>query len=290
MLLSLVLWFALKLAKDYDYPIAIQVQYELPAGMIHQQPPPKQLTVTLHASGWQLLKQSLSLHQKTLKIDLTNRKSGGIERNELITLATSVLGMEVVDVDRSYIPIDLVKTTSRRVPVVLQKQITLRQNYLLAGPVVIEPDSVTVTGPEEEIKRIDQVPTEVLTLSDLNRSMEVVLKLETPPLETIHFDHHQVKVRLPVEQFTELEFDVAVSLSESLKEAVVYPRRVKLWCVTALSNAQGIQPTDFVIGIDESEPGLAAGFPYAPLKVLAKPPQARNIRLSSNAAEIYFFK
>ncbi|RME04149.1 MAG: hypothetical protein D6816_09950 [Bacteroidetes bacterium] len=288
--LSLVLWLVIQLSKTYEQPQTVKLVYKVPTGMTLSQPPPSELVAVVEASGWKLLGSAFRTSKYQLEIDLKAYGSKIIEREELYQRLSSQLGLPVVETNRNYLLFSLDSTNTKTVPVVFDNQIQLARDFFLAGPVSITPDSIILTGPEHELAKVDVIKTVPFTAVNVNRSLQADVALAPPENEGVQLDRSSVLISVPVEQFTELEFNIAVDVPEELGEYVVLPKKVKLQCITKLSAAREISESDFTVAVIESEIGKDPNSAYVPLKLIRKPDFVRGTRLSKNAVELFLIR
>lgn len=288
--LSLVLWLVIQLSKTYEQPQTVKLVYKVPTGMTLSQPPPSELVAVVEASGWKLLGSAFRTSKYQLEIDLKAYGSKIIEREELYQRLSSQLGLPVVETNRNYLLFSLDSTNTKTVPVVFDNQIQLARDFFLAGPVSITPDSIILTGPKQELAKVDVIKTVPFTAVNVNRSLQADVALIPPENEGVQLNRRSVFISVPVEQFTELEFNIAVDVPEELGEYVVLPKKVKLQCITKLSAARGISESDFTVAVIESEIGKDPNSAYVPLKLIRKPDFIRGTRLSKNAVELFLIR
>ncbi|MAT55457.1 MAG: hypothetical protein CMN32_13345 [Saprospirales bacterium] len=288
--LSLVLWLVIQLSKTYEQPQTVKLVYKVPTGMTLSQPPPSELVAVVEASGWKLLGSAFRTSEYQLEIDLKAYGSKIIEREELYQRLSSQLGLPVVETNRNYLLFSLDSTNTKTVPVVFDNQIQLARDFFLAGPVSITPDSIILTGPKQELAKVDVIKTVPFTAVNVNRSLQADVALIPPENEGVQLNRRSVFISVPVEQFTELEFNIAVDVPEELGEYVVLPKKVKLQCITKLSAAREISESDFTVAVIESEIGKDPNSAYVPLKLIRKPDFVRGTRLSKNAVELFLIR
>ena len=115
----------------------------------------------------------------------------------------------------------------RRVPVVLMGDISCREQYILDGPVRLEPDSVTVYGEPSQLESIDAVYTEKLVRTDLDRDVKGEVKLRR--VKDVDFSKESVSYLAPVVRYTELSsrFRLKIINLPADKDAVLVPSEVE---------------------------------------------------------------
>lgn len=252
--------------------------------------PPTEIEAIVRATGWKLMGSLFHPGSYKLRIDLQAYHSRIIEKEELFQLLSESLGLPVVGANRNYLLFSLDSTSTKVVPVVLDNNVALAKDFFLSGEVQIEPDSITLTGPEAALAGVNAVRTAPLTATNVKRTIRKEVELLPPASEQIQMDVQKVIVTIPVEQFTELEFNIAVSVPEDFGDYVMLPKSVKLQCITKLSAARNISDNDFMVAVVESEFGKDPNSAFVPVKLVQKPDYVRGIRLSQNAVEMFLIR
>ncbi len=288
--LSLVLWLVIQLSKTYEHPRTVYLEYQVPTGMALTQAPPAKLEALVKASGWKLLGSLFRTQEYRLKVDLRAYGSEIIEKEELYQMLSSELGLPVVGSNRNYLLFALDSTATRVVPVVLNNQIKLARDFFLSGPIKLSPDSITLTGPADQIAKVQAVYSVPLVAENVNHSLQTEVDLLAPEATQIQLDKKKVFVTIPVEQFTELEFSIAVNVPEETGEYILLPKTVKLQCTTRLSAARDLSESDFTVAVLQDAIGTNPNSAFVPLQLVQKPEFVRGVRLSQNAVELFLIR
>ncbi len=288
--LSLTLWLVIQFSKTYEQPRTVKLEFKVPAGMALTQSPPNELEAVVKGTGWKLMRYLFKTGQYKLDIDLQAYGSRIIEREELFQLLSSEIGLPVVSANRNYLLFSLDSTATRVVPVVFDNQINLARDFFVAGDISLSPDSIILTGPEEQLARVEAVHTVPFITSGVNRSLRTEVELLQPEPEQVQLHRKKVFVSIPVEQFTELEFNLSVSVPEELGDYELLPKTVTLKCITKLSAARDISESDFTVAVIESEIGKDPNSAFVPLQLVQKPGFVKGTRLSQNAVELFLIR
>ena len=288
--LSLTLWLVIQFSKTYEQPRTVKLEFKVPAGMALTQSPPNELEAVVKGTGWKLMRYLFKTGQYKLDIDLQAYGSRIIEREELFQLLSSEIGLPVVSANRNYLLFSLDSTATRVVPVVFDNQINLARDFFVAGDISLSPDSIILTGPEEQLARVEAVHTVPFIASGVNRSLRTEVELLQPEPEQVQLHRKKVFVSIPVEQFTELEFNLSVSVPEELGDYELLPKTVTLKCITKLSAARDISESDFTVAVIESEIGKDPNSAFVPLQLVQKPGFVKGTRLSQNAVELFLIR
>ena len=142
---------------------------------------------------------------------------------------------------------------AKKVPVKINLQPEFVVGYDLKSPLRAQPDSITIIGPEQYLKAIDAVATEVLIQSAVKTNIDKVLALDISDLPSyLKFSTSQVQVMGTVDKFTEGTVSVPVQLVNLTEHLVVsiFPKEIPVVYYTSLSTYGAITPKDFRIECD----------------------------------------
>ena len=96
----------------------------------------------------------------------------------------------------------------KRVPVNPVHVLSFRPQYTAAGPLEIEPDSVTIYGEPAHIDEIERVNTSAIKLSDISDGIHGVARLER--IKGVRMSSSEVHYTMPVSRFVEIPVTVGV--------------------------------------------------------------------------------
>ena len=123
-----------------------------------------------------------------------------------------------------------------RVPVEMPRSVSFGPQYMLSGPIVVTPDTVTVYGDQTRLDAVERVITPRLVLSELKESQHGVLKLNIP--DGVRLSADQVSYEIPVSRYVELQATLPVEARNvpAGHQLQVYPATAKvvLRCVFPL--------------------------------------------------------
>jgi YbbR domain-containing protein len=261
---SVVFWFLIAMSKTYTDKFIFPVQYiNFPDQRIVVNDLPKTITLMVKTSGFRILAYRFTSTKEPVVIDVASSLKGNIDpKNDMIAVPSKSLSDDFVSQLGSdysitgFAPDSILFTfsnkASKRVPVILQSQITMSKQHDTTGTILLDPDSVTLTGPGAVISGINFVKTELLQLTDLKSSVRQKVGLEKTHLVTTSVDH--ITVLIPVEKFTEgsMEIPVHAINVQSGFTLKTFPDKVKVLYRVSLSKYNEVRPEMFDAVVDAS--------------------------------------
>lgn len=250
---AVALWSAVKLSREYDTEVSVPVEYELPAGLTFAEAPPGSITVALDGTGWDLLGRQLRPRYRAVRIDSTQIKSAGDNGIPVLRAVERAFAGAPLNVTRAaperISPVTS-KVATRRLAVRLRSEITYAESFAGQVEPLLDPDTVSVSGPASVLARLTEWPTDSLRLANVRDTVSVRVTLADS--DGVRVQPRSVSVQIAGEQVAErtLEVPVGVVGVEPADSVVVVPRTVKLRVVVGMSRFAGLRGDDFELVAD----------------------------------------
>lgn len=259
---SSFIWLLITFSKEYTTTISYPLSYvNIPQNKLIQETPTKQLELTIKGTGFKIL--SSKIKRKTIKFDVRTTKRGKksyyyfLTRDKSREIEQQIhSGLQVVGISKDTIFLNLGSLTTKKIPVKPNLQITYHIGYDLAEQVTIEPDSILVSGPEENLNALKSVILEPLKLKEIKDDFENKVNIVTNKnTENLKFNTKTVLISGKVEKFTEGSLQVPFVI-KNLPEDLALTKlteKVELKFVVALSKFNLISENSFRIVCDYQE-------------------------------------
>jgi len=217
LLLTAAFWFSNTANKAREANITIPLRYSaLPKDYAIINQPPQEIKLSIRDEGLNLFSYSKK-RLVPLNIDLSqiDDKKGysKLSSEQILSRLSYYLHptTSIINFTPDSIFVQYEKMESVVLPIKLELDIELAQQYILSDTIRVIPDKVTAYGSKEALKNLKEVPTEYLVLSQLKGS--VLLKVRLLPIESVIFSIDEVDVRAKAEMFTERRTQVPVMFS-----------------------------------------------------------------------------
>ncbi|MDD2197487.1 MAG: CdaR family protein [Bacteroidales bacterium] len=265
---ALILWYLNKLSYEYTADVNFPVRFEnMPKGKVLVGDPPKSVTLNVRGFGYTLLRYRVSSRLTTISINLNSAGLIAVQGEEhkfmLITnrsrhLFSGYLHGDLIleKVSPDTLSFHFTELAERKVAVSPRVTYTLKKQYMIAGDITVNPDSVTLSGPQAIIDTITSVQTEKQSFIDLNQTLQENISLVSIP--QVSLSHRNAKITIPVERFTEANFSLPIevkNLPDSLR-LIVLPRSVNVKCNVVVSDYQDIENSSVSAYVDFNEAKL----------------------------------
>ncbi len=243
LMISAILWMMIRLSRDYTELERFSISYKgLQSDKILLPATDTVFYVNIQTNGYNILFDKLFPDKHQFEIDISQYVPKLVGNYFEINIETGTLhtalsyyfkaNEKIISVLPVNLKIMLEKAYTKKVPVVLDAEISYAKQFNLNKKIYYEPDSIYITGNEQQLKSISSVTTEKKYLKDLSANTIVSLKLLNKFSNlNIRYSTDNVKLFIPVTQYTEEFFEIPV-LIDSLKDDAkisVIPEKVRIY-------------------------------------------------------------
>ena len=273
-----------KLSKEYKTTLQFEViANNIPPSKILLKQPEGVVRIFVKATGFNLISYKILSKKISVNASIATFVEGTIykvETNRLIGEFQEQLfsDTEIVEIIDKSVYIELGKMVSKKIPVQLKGALSYEKGYKVKGIIKLQPDSITISGPEDKIAGINKVETKQLTLSNIYSYFDEDIDLKiTDEFKSIIISDDKINVSADVEKFTELSFLVPFKIINNIKGLNIetFPSKVKLVFQVELSEIAKINEDSFVVVCD-FENTTKNNRSYLVPKVVVKPKSVNN--------------
>lgn len=291
LVISAVLWFLIKLTKEYTSQTSFFVTYtEVP---VNKWVSTSQQAVKLSfvADGFITLRHNLVRKQyRTITIPLnevTYRLEGGntysYSSQYVAERVADWLGVPTGSVtindDKQFFNMEDLQSKELQVRVPLE--VKTQRQYQVYGRPQVTPSSITVYGPKNMLDTMTAVYT--ATLHANNASEDVVQTLAVDLYDgAVRSDVTVVKVLVDVEQYTEIDIEVPVKANDQ-RNLRFFPETVKVKCMVPIKEYASINGTLFQVLADTAQ--LHQLQPLLDVKLVQVPENVQVLRIEPEQVE-----
>lgn len=258
---SFLAWLISQLSESYTDQITFKLNYvNVPDSLLLMNASQENVTLTVRGNGWKFLGSKFS--SGTLDIDLgkvsLNKNRFFLRERDYVEQLSSAIpeAMSIVRVNSDTLFFDFSRLVSKKVPVVPALELNLAQNFLLEKELEIIPDSIVLTGPEQELDTLKEIMTESIELGEVSESFTRTLQLVRPEtLQQTRLSQGEVQLSAEVFRFSEKIIEVPVQVI-NLPEGTqirTFPNTVEVLCKARLERLKEISASDFRAEADLEE-------------------------------------
>lgn len=259
LLIAIAAWLFMALNNKYVYTAKTVLKYEnIPQKKAFHPLQSDTVDLQVEGTGWQLLFARLRIKPQSISISLEklNNRNFILFSEQLYNVNRQLeTSQKIISVKPDTLYFDFSEKTVKRVPVKLVSNITFRKQYGISDPIDILPDYVTISGPEQELQKINEWKTDTLKLSDIQSTTKTIVGMTQSKLKNVSIFPATVEVRIPVDEFTEkvLEVPLKIINNRDYFSIKLYPRKVRVTFLVPLSKFQEVNEESMEAVVDISE-------------------------------------
>lgn len=270
---STIFWLLNALSKEYVTTINHPVRYHnFPKDKVLVGKLPSFINIKISAYGFSILNYKYNLITSFKPIDFnvkqlglrkiagTNSKYFILTRYEQAKIADQ-LNKEItlLEIYPDTIYFDLADLVSKKVPVIAHVDFKLDKQTMLNGKLILEPDSIIISGPQTLTDSVDSVFTDFHDFKLLSTRLTRTINIKT--IEGIEFEPQKVSLTFPVEKFTETTIKKHLTIKNLPDSLIIktFPKTIDITYQVALSNFDKLLVDDFIVSIDYNDTKNALG-------------------------------
>lgn len=293
LLLAFVFWLMLFFQKGHvesSYTIPLKYTH-VPEDVVFDRPLPEQIEVSVTDDGGEIFLLDLK-KRDSLEIDVEEITKGGnniLQGDQYLQMIRSKFSASTTI--RGYFPMNISLASSKlqkkNLRVTFDGEIITGRTNLVADSATFIPETVTAYGSQRSLDQLQSAMTQYTVLKNIKATSQFPIKLR--PEEGIKFSPNEVEMYIPIKEYTEQMFEIAITASKVPDNLDVkfFPSRANISFSVTLDAYKKISPEDFEIELNyrnfhQNENGRVD------LAVTRKPASVTNIRLSPSSVEFLF--
>jgi hypothetical protein len=293
LLLSAGFWYLQSLQEERELELSLPVKYRnVPAHITLTDDNPQAIVFRVKDRGVTMLGYTWLYKFAPLEINLKNiteeangqisvtRKTIESGISKQLASSTSLLGFEPQTIEVHYTELG-----SRELPVVADISVLPEPGFHLSGDITVTPATVVAYANTAILDTLHELRTVAAELKNITSTRELTLRLQS--IAGLQTDKSEVRVTVPVEEFTEKRLKIPVQC-ENLPEHYalhLLPPEIEVICLVPVSQFGTLTEADFEIRIPFQE--FEANRPSGRLAVrlTRQPPQTVPPALSPETVE-----
>lgn len=261
LLISAVLWFLIKLTKEYTTQTEFTVVYtDVPASKWISTPEQQVklsfvadgfATLRHHVVGSQNRKVSVSLSEVPYRLEGGNTYSYSTQY--VADQVSEWLGVPSSNVtlndDKQYFNMEDLQ--SKEVPLRVPLDVKTQRQYFVYGTPSVTPATVTVYGPKNVLDTLTAVYTAAFHAVNAEERLTKTLAIDYYG-GVVRSDKATAEVTVEVEKYTETDIEVPVMVTDSLN-CRFFPETMKVKCLVPIRDFASVNATSFLVLADTAQ-------------------------------------
>lgn len=259
LIISFLIWVLIAFSKEYDTTIKFPVSYQnISQNKLLQEEPIQKIDINIKATGFKILRSQLSSSKIKLEASNLKKKENSIYyfilKNQSIKIEKQLIsGVKIIEILQDTIFLNIGVLSSKKVALKPNLNINYHIGYDLLEDIKIEPDSVIISGTENQLKKINFLNLKKITLKDVKSNFEKTVEIIKPNnLENLKINNTIAKVIGKIEKFTEGKLKIPFSIKNlpNNLNVTTLTENVEVSFVVALSNFAKVSTASFKVECD----------------------------------------
>lgn len=244
-------WMFMSLNRKYKYVAKTELLYkDEPQNKAFKPLQPDVVDLQVEGTGWQLLFSRLRIKPQSITVSLEKLSSHSyiLFSDQLDQINKQLeTSQKVISVKPDTLYFDFSKRTIKRIPIKLVSNLSFVKQYGISSQVQLSPSYVNISGPQEELAKINQWYTDTLKLADLQQTTNTRLAIKQNNSNNVSIYPASIGVKIPVDEFTEKTVEVPLKVINNTDyyDVKLYPKKVQVTFMVALSSYQEVDE-DFI--------------------------------------------
>ena len=288
-------WLFFALSNRYVYEARTLVKYaNFPQNKAFHPLQSDTVNLQVEGTGWQLIFSKLRINPQSVSVNLKDlTKRNYVTFSEQLGAVNRQLesDQKVISVQPDTLYFDFSTRSVKKVPVRVARDISFKDQYDISDKIQLKPEYVTVSGPFDDLVKIDVWDTEKLKLKEVNGTISANIPLKRPYKANISIYPPVIEVKIPVDEFTEMSMEVPVKIlkNKTYRNVKLLPDKVKITFMVALSNFPKIDRDSFQASVN-FEDWVEKSYPQLPVKLTRIPEYCKIIRIEPQAIDFLVLK
>jgi len=265
LLISVFIWLLSALSKNYNTEIEFPLEYtDFPEGNVFIGDMPGHLDLRIDAHGYAILKYKTfgkpdPINFKVSAFNL-NRPENDSSKAYILTryLRDQVARqlpaeIQLLEINPDTLHFRFAREISRKLKIVPDFSFGVDKQFTIKDGILLEPDSVEVTGPHVILDTMRGVYTVKTDLGQLTKDFSDKVRLKK--VKDLAYGFSKVNCRIQLEKFTEVQLSVPINVL-NLPDSIslqTFPSRVQLTCNVGLSKYDRMEASPVRAVVDYSE-------------------------------------
>jgi YbbR domain-containing protein len=285
-----------KLAQDYDTTLKISPKLKSSLSGIYSDAADNTLYVQIRASGFFILGKKFS-EDKSFTIDIKDSPEG--KHKTGLKIATVNLKDKIRDnfdknvlilsIEPDTIYFNIFKHVTKKVPVTGDFSLSFKNEFRQYAPIQFFPDSVTVTGSQEHVSKMESIVLSPKKYENIDKTIEDISNIAVN--QDIYVNPSRIRYKIPVERCTEGIASIPIRIINVPKnnKLVLLPSKVDIRYLVPLKDYNSISINDFFAEVDFNDTKTSLNR-HVKVKIVRRPSSVFDVRIEPAFVEFLIQK
>lgn len=246
-LFAFVLWLLTSLNAERVMDIEIRLAFDNVPHQVRLKEPLPTLKVNVAGQGLELFRFLRRSNNEVMKIDYEAIRDGRWtpQRSEISRALGLNEKVRLNAFEPDFVSIDSKRLYFKKLPIVVNAQITYSEGFDRISPALLSKDSVTLYANQPIPSHFKHILTEAVKLNKVNKPISKTLKLQLPKLQEAKLSFNQIDYRLEVDKIISNEIEISIEKIGFPANVLLIPSTIKVQYLVAARDFQDVQISDF---------------------------------------------
>ncbi len=236
-----MLWLLNVLSEQQEDIITVQLSYKIADNKVNTIKLPEEANIMVRTSGWNLLKEYF--FNRSLSLDLINYtdKELLLTNQNISIFSEGLPGVyQILRISPDTLNMQFEALLTKNIPVIITTG-SSKENPFNIDSIFINPDTISISGAESLVEKIEFWPTEAIEISPADTLHNGSVALEYPKQNNIQMSAIVVSYKIKISPLTQHSFTTQIPIpgTENSKAVVVNFTTDKLF--PGATNGEGFQ-------------------------------------------------
>jgi YbbR domain-containing protein len=261
LLAAIFMWLLITLSKEYSTAISFPIKYtKIAQNKLLQATPVKTLEILVKTTGFSIFRTRFNTKEITINANTLLKKTGTkyylLLKNQKQRIQKQLpSGVALEQLLKDTLFLDLGRLVTKKIPLKPNIKISYHVGYDLSEEIMIAPDSILVSGPENYMSALKGLALLPIVLEDVMANFTTKVAIKMPEgIKNLKLDTKEITVSGKVEKFTEGTLEVPYTVTNMPKDLTIntLTKKIQITFIIGLSRFNKINENSFQIECDYS--------------------------------------
>jgi len=262
-IIATIFWFLNQLEQEYETNVTLPVRYtNFPEDKILVNDLDKYFDIRVKGFGYKLLEYKISNKFLPFVIDVNSITMRMYSRKDYVKFYALTRNLsdkieqqlsselQIITIEPDTLFFDFADRIHKKVPVVSRVKPLPASQYMIKDQILINPDSITISGANPIIDTINQVYTKKVEINDLTQNFQEFVAIQR--YDNVDYSEEKVKISIMIEKFTEGNLKVPLKVKNVPDSLILrtFPDEISVSYFVALSDYDKVLPQFFDAEVD----------------------------------------
>ena len=295
-IIATIFWFLNQLEQEYETNVTLPVRYtNFPEDKILVNDLDKYFDIRVKGFGYKLLEYKISNKFLPFVIDVNSITMRMYSRKDYVKFYALTKNLsdkieqqlsselQIITIEPDTLFFDFADRIHKKVPVVSRVKPLPASQYMIKDQILINPDSITISGANPIIDTINQVYTKKVEINDLTQNFQEFVAIQR--YDNVDYSEEKVKISIMIEKFTEGNLKVPLKVKNVPDSLILrtFPDEISVSYFVALSDYDKVLPQFFDAEVDYNDININNN--KVKVRVTNWPDYIRSLRFYPQAVE-----